>query len=183
MSARTKTKSVLDAEVKRLKTLLGQALAGASPNLSGTTAGPDVSLGNLITPSSAILFAMDLTPRRTGIFSLSFALRASITADDEIEMSIQSAPALTSITGGATAGNGSMHYETTGSPLVVSAGAPVEQSQYDTDTTFGGAGELQAVWAGAVLVPAGRSVILVTLTGPVATYSGMLLNALALEVG
>lgn len=170
-----------DARYKKLLLLVEQALAG-TPNLSGTTGGPDVALGDLATPSSAILFAMDLTPKRSGIFSLSFALRASMSADDELEMSIQSAPALTSLTGGAAAGNGTMRYETLGSPIVVASGTPVEQSQYDEDTT-GATGELQIVWAGTVAVPLGRSVILVTLTAPVATLTGIKLNALALEVG
>lgn len=120
--------------LKRIDNLLARASSRASGAASASgivTAGNGgVTLGPLdgtTTTPPTVIAAFDVTPTKGGLYQVSFTVGYVLSAADNLGFLVDAVPAVTAITGGAAAPppNAAFHYETTGSPLVVTGGTPV----------------------------------------------------------
>lgn len=118
--------------LKRIDNLLARAssrASGAASASGAVTAGNGgVVLGPLdgtTTTPPTVLAAFDVTPTKGGLYQVSFTVNYALSAADTLAFLVNGVAAVTAITGGATAPppNAAFHYETTGSPLVVTGGA------------------------------------------------------------
>lgn len=122
--------------LKRLDNLVAAARsrAAAAPGASSaiTAGNGGVAAGALTGTTTALIpvAAFDVTPTRGGLYQVSMNLEFVLSAADSVTWAVLAVPAVTAISGGAQVppSTGKFHYETTGSPLVVTGGTPVSAS-------------------------------------------------------
>lgn len=180
-----------NAQLKRLDALTARASARAS---AAAGAGGSAIVAALLTLGplngtttvATDIAAFDVTPTKGGLYlvgiTASFVLSA---ADAGVAWVLLAVPAVTAISGGAVADT-NFHYETTGSPLVVTGGTPVAQYGAAQEIATGQiAAQNQVILAAVQLAPTPTRqaiVLAVQTTGGAHLTTLGVANAFAIEL-
>lgn len=169
--------------LKRIDNLLAgaRARAAAAPAAGSviTAGNGGVAAGALtgVTTGQTTVAAFDVTPTRGGLYQVTVTVIYVLSAADTLAWALFAVPAVTAIAGGAAVG--AFHYETTGSPLVVTGGAGVEAILNQAEIAAGNITAVTVTLSGVVQVlptPTRQAIVLTVQTSGGAHLTTIAIN-------